>query len=51
MNPAIVFFILLYDFAVLVGTAYLVVVYDWNPWTFLAAMCVMVGVKSGKDDD
>lgn len=38
MNDTIVkLAVLVYDFALLAGTAYLVIVYDWSMWTFLLA--------------
>ena len=44
----IVIAILIYNFAIIALTAYLVAVHDWNPWWFLAAIMVMLTVK-GKD--
>lgn len=32
---------LAYNLAIVGGTAYLVAVYDWSPWWFLAALVIM----------
>ena len=45
----VVFMILLYNFAILAGASYLIVVYDWSMWTYLLAMCFMLSLRK-KDD-
>ena len=32
----------IYNIAILAGTAYLVQVFEWNPWWFLFTMCCMM---------
>lgn len=43
-----VLFIVIYNFAILAGTSYLVVHYDWSMWTYLLALLCLAGVKTGK---
>lgn len=38
---------MIYNLAILSGTAWLVVEHNWSMWTFLLALCFMVSVKSG----
>ncbi len=49
MNDTIVkLAILVYDFALLAGTAYLVVEYNWSMWTFLLAGVFFMTSKNQK---
>jgi hypothetical protein len=41
--------ILLYDFALLAGTAYLVAVHNWSMWTFLLAAIFFITTKKSND--
>jgi hypothetical protein len=45
----VVFMILLYNFAILAGASYLIVVYDWSMWTYLLAMLFLI--NWGKNND
>jgi hypothetical protein len=47
----IVFFTVVYNFAIVAGTTYLVVFYEWSMWCYLLAMCFMVSVKTGKSEE
>ena len=47
----IVFFAIVYNFAILAGTSYLVVFHEWSMWCYLLAMCFMVSVKTGKSEE
>ena len=50
MNEAIaVIMILVYDFFLLAGTAYLVQWHNWSMWTFLLAAVFFVTTKNKKD--
>jgi len=44
-----VFGILMYNFTLVAGTAYLVALHDWSMWTFLLTMCFMLTVKSSDE--
>ena len=43
--------IMVYNIAILAGTAYLVQVYDWNPWWFLLTVGLMLSTKRVEDKD
>jgi hypothetical protein len=45
----VVFMILLYNFAIVAGASYLIVVYDWSMWTYLLAMFFILSTR--KNDD
>jgi hypothetical protein len=45
----VVFMILLYNFAILAGASYLIVVYDWSMWTYLLVMFFLM--NCGKNND
>lgn len=45
----IAIFIIVYDFLLIAGTAYLVQVYDWSMWTFLLAALFFITTKTRKD--
>jgi hypothetical protein len=45
----VVFMILLYNFAILAGASYLIVVYDLSMWTYLLAMFFILSTR--KNDD
>jgi hypothetical protein len=50
MNDTIVkLAILIYDFALLAGTAYLVAVHDWSMWTFLLAAVFFMTTSKSKE--
>jgi hypothetical protein len=36
----------LYNLAILAGTAYLIVQYDWSPWWFLLSVLLLGNYKS-----
>lgn len=40
--------IMLYDFCLLAGTAYLVTVYNWSMWTFVLTFCFFLTTKDKK---
>ena len=40
--------VILYNLAVLAGTSYLVLNYDWSAWWFLFALCVLMGMEKTK---
>ena len=42
--------ILLYDFALVAGTTYVVIVYDWSMWTYLLTLCFFMTKRTRKDD-
>jgi len=46
-----VFGILIYNFTLVAGTAYLVAVHDWSMWTFALTFCFMLTVKSRSEKD
>ena len=47
MNDTIVkITVLIYDFMLVVGTAYLVQVHNWSMWTFLLAVIFFMTAKS-----
>jgi hypothetical protein len=46
-----VLFVLLYDIALLAGTAYLVGWQGWSPWWFLAAACFFTTLETKKTKD
>jgi hypothetical protein len=49
MNDTIVkLAIVVYDFLLLAGTAYLVVEYNWSMWTFLLAAVFFLTTKESK---
>lgn len=43
-------FIVLYNLAIVAGTAYLVQVYDWSMWTFLLTLLFMMTRKTKTGD-
>jgi hypothetical protein len=42
--------VIIYNFLILAGTAYLVAIYDWSGWWFVATFMLMMGIKD-KDKD
>ena len=50
MNKSIIAIaVLLYNFALVAGTAFLIVEYSWSMWTFLITMVLMM--RTTKDDE
>lgn len=50
MNDTILkIMILVYNFLLVAGTAYLVQVYDWSMWTFLLTLCFFVTTSKSKE--
>lgn len=48
MNKTVVSLaILIYNFCLVAGTAYLCAVHDWSLWTFLLALLFMMGMHDG----
>jgi hypothetical protein len=47
----VVFMILVYNFAILAGASYLIVVYNWSMWIYLLAMLCLCQTSSRKKDD
>jgi hypothetical protein len=45
--------VLIYNFCLVAGTAYLVALHDWSGWWFLLTVMFLMGIKSDnkKDDD
>lgn len=41
---------LLYNFAILAGTTYVVIQYEWSMWCYLLAMCFIVTRTENKDE-
>ena len=41
-------FLVIYNLAILAGTVYLIVEYDWNAWWMLLAVCLL-GHSRSKD--
>ena len=41
--------VLLYNFAIVAGTTYVVINYNWSMWTYLLAILFMLGVED-KDE-
>lgn len=48
-NAIIKVAILIYDFALLAGAAYMVQVYDWSMWTFLLAAIFFMTSKTNEN--
>lgn len=44
----IVFCVVIYNFAIVAGTTYLVVMHQWSMWCYLLAILFMTNVKTGK---
>ena len=44
----ILMLVVLYNFALVAGTTYLVAEREWSMWTYLLALCFMTSVKTGK---
>ena len=49
MNTIVTLGVLVYDFLLVAGTAYLVVVHDWSMWTFL--LTLLFGMSITKKDE
>lgn len=49
INPFVAVMVLIYDAALLGGTAYLVEEKHWSMWTFLLAMFFFLTIKSNND--
>jgi len=45
MKSLIVLMVLLYNLSLVVGTAYLINVYNWSPWTFLLTIFLIAGIR------
>jgi hypothetical protein len=43
--------VIIYNFLIVAGTAYLVAIYEWSPWWFLLTFMLMMGFKDKKDGD
>lgn len=43
-----IFVVTLYNFAILCGVTYLVLVHQWSMWTYLLGLCFITTVKTGK---
>lgn len=43
----VVLAVVLYNFSILAGTAYLVAERDWSGWWFLLAVAIMANAKTG----
>jgi len=39
-------FVVIYNLAILAGTVFLIVEYDWSAWWMLFALCLLGGSKS-----
>lgn len=50
-DALIVFLVLVYNLAIIAGTTYLIVFYDWSMWWYLFAILIMRDVRMGKDKD
>ena len=52
MNTIVTLGVLVYDFLLVAGTAYLVAVHDWSMWTFLLTLlfCMSITKKDEKDE-
>jgi len=50
MNTIVTLGVLAYDFLLVAGTAYLVVVHDWSMWTFLLTLVFCMSITK-KDDE
>jgi|LakMenE18May11ns_1017448.scaffolds.fasta_scaffold7616939_1 hypothetical protein len=44
----IVVVVVLYNLAIVAGTTFLIVHYDWSMWCYLLTFCFMSNVKTGK---
>ena len=42
---------LIYNLAIIAGTTYLVVEYDWSMWCYLLAMCFLITRSSSEKKD
>lgn len=42
--------VLLYDFALVAGTTYVVITYDWSMWTYLLTLCFFLTTRTRKDE-
>jgi hypothetical protein len=51
INPFTALLIVVYNFALIAGTAYLVVEYNWSMWTFVLTIMFMGNLKSTAKDD
>jgi hypothetical protein len=40
--------VLLYNFALVAGTVYLIVFFDWSPWWFLLTILLLVNAERKK---
>jgi hypothetical protein len=47
----IAFGILIYNFTLVAGTAYLVALHDWSMWTFALTYCFMLTLRSRSEKD
>lgn len=43
--------IVVYNFALIAGTAYVIVEYSWSMWTFVLTIMFMMNLKSTRDDE
>jgi hypothetical protein len=41
--------VLIYNFAIVAGTAWLVAVHDWSGWWFMLSLAIMMNIKN-KDE-
>lgn len=42
--------VVLYNFALIAGTAYLVVNYNWSMWTFFLTLLLLIGIKRDEEN-
>lgn len=43
--------IVVYNFGLIAGTAYVVAEYSWSMWTFVLTLMFMMNLKSTKEDN
>ena len=51
MNTIVSLGVLVYDFLLVAGTAYLVVVHDWSMWTFLLTLMFFMTTKKDEKNE
>ena len=47
----LVYAVLVYNFLIIAGAAFLVAVYDWSLWTFVFALIIMFDIDKVTDKD
>lgn len=43
--------IIVYNFCLVAGTAYLVALHDWSMWSFLLTMCFIMSATTRRESD